>query len=178
MKKLLTNKIPMVIVCLFLSSVLFLPIPAFATWIHGNSGHLQKEGATTAPAPYVYGWGIDFVPGSNTVYWVHYALPLASIPYTARYIHLKFFTGIDSSVTQVMVYDANLVIATLTVPSGTGWQEITLDMGSSKSFSRGLGISIKAVGGPDAGIGRFMFAAVGASNSPSLPAIPLLLLDE
>ena len=175
MKNLFGKKLPLVMAGLVLLGILSLPIPALAAWVHGNSGHLEKEGSAGAISfSYVFGSGIDFVPGSTTVYWAHYAIPLQS----ARYIQLRFYTGIDSNVTAVDVYNADTKITTVAVPGGTGWRTVSLDMGSNYSFSYGLGISIKCVGGPDAGIGRFKIAAVGASTSSALPSVSLLLLDE
>ncbi len=174
MKKLLIIKPTLAIACFFLLSFLILSVPAFATWIHGHSGHIENP----PPGTFVRAWGLDFVPGSTTVYWIHFAIPMESTPYKARYINLKFYEGIDSHVTQVEVYDANTKVATLAVPAGSGWRDISLDMGSIKDFYRGLGISVKAEGGPDAGVGQFIFSAVGASTSTPLPFLPMLLLDE
>jgi hypothetical protein len=175
MNKLLRTKVPLAMAGLVLLSILSLPNPALAIWVHGNSGHLELEGSSAAISfSYVFGSGIDFVPGSNTIYWAHYAIPLQS----ARYVNLRFYTGVDSNVTDVDVYNAESKLTTVAVPWGTGWRTISLDMGSNYSFSMGLGISIKCVGGPDAGIGRFRIAGVGASTSPGLASVPLLLLDQ
>jgi hypothetical protein len=175
MKMALRKKLPLAMACLIISGILSLPIPALAVWVHGNSGRLDLEGTTSAISfSYVRGWGIDFVPGSNTVYWAHYAIPAT----LARYIDLKFYTGISSDVTQVDVYDANSLVTTVFVPVGNGLRTLALDMGSNYTFSQGMGISIRCAGGPDAGIGSFQIYAVGASTSSALPAVPMLLLDK
>jgi hypothetical protein len=165
MKRLLLIKPALVIASLFMLSFLTLSIPALAgtTWVHGHSGHIEDT-AKIKSGPFVKAQGLQFVPGSFNNYWIHFAIPMEQSPYTARYINLRFYTGVHSFVTQVDVYDAEKKVATLTVPGGTGWQDVSLDMGSQKTFNRGLGISVKAEGGPDAGVGKFTFSAVGAST--------------
>jgi len=138
-----------------------------AAWYYtqGTSGHIEWKANIAAAARDRAGWGLDFSLRSGRRNWVHFAVPtLGNWNKGARYIKLKFYTGsVDADVTDIHVYNGSVKVFTKAVNYSNGWRTVTIDMGSKKRFTRGLGISIGIAAGVESMSHRFMFSSAGAN---------------
>jgi hypothetical protein len=140
-------------------------------WVHGHSGHFWAgtEGSspyTGVPKPSAKGF---YIPGLSiqdlnpllppgTVFtprFVYYAVPtISGGSWAAR--TLKIIVGgfddpvttLPGMVTQVTVNNGDETVKTFTGSwGGAGYHEIVLDLGGNLTFSKGLGIELKLLGG-------------------------------
>ena len=166
MRKLSHNIRVSVFTCLFLGASLAVAGAAHAVWYytHGNSGHVQDDNLVVSYPNYL-GWGLDFAlqPGNYT--WVQYAVPtLGGGSKGVRYIRLKFFTGsADAWVSQIDVYDNEILFQTVTGHWANGTFDIQLNLGQVWRINRGLGISIRVHAGVENMDHRFVFESAGAN---------------
>jgi hypothetical protein len=140
-----------------------------ATWyyVHGTSGHVQDEAAVSFLRT---GGGLEVKPAWEPSTWVHFAVPtLGDATSGARYVALKLVidTANDSKISSVRIYNGNIPVKTFTVNWSTlGFQFKTLDLGSIRSFPRGMGVSVEITAGPDSGIDKYIFVGAGANFVP------------
>ena len=142
---------------------------AIATWylVHGTSGHIEDEASVSFSRT---GAGLGVKPQWEPSTWVHFAVPtIGDTTSGARYVTLKFVvnTANDSHISRVRIYNGNILVKTFSVNWSTlGYQSKTLDLGSVRSFPRGMGISVEITAGPDSGIDEYVFAGAGANFVP------------
>jgi len=142
---------------------------AGAEWIAiaGHSGHIQDKTVTNyyAGESFEYGWGLDIVQKPGTSNWVHFAVPGPAFSTKGvRYINLYFLTGsADAWVSDVDVYNGYTKVKSFTGTWADGWQNVTLDLGWIRPFSKGLGISVKINAGVESMNHRFVFATAKAN---------------
>ncbi|MFA5352857.1 MAG: hypothetical protein WC291_01375 [Thermodesulfovibrionales bacterium] len=136
-------------------------------WTHGNSGHVEDESAVSWARK---GYGLEVNPAWQPSTWVHFAVPTIGETGTgARYVSIKFDAthAVDSRISRVRVYNGDILVKTFTVSwSTTGFQNKKLDLGSVRTFGRGLGVSVEITAGPDSGIDQFVFISAGANFVP------------
>ena len=165
--------------------VLLNPAEGKATWYwtHGHSGHV--EDSVNTPTLSVLAAGLSISQSMNGTYnWVHFAVPTPGDPsYQAQYIKVIFdFTPcINSKISAIHVYDGGMKVKEFTFASSAcGSNVLTLDLGSPRSFSQGLGVSAKVDFGVDSGMDMFIFRSVGAdfqntsggANFYVIPVVP------
>ena len=138
-------------------------------WTHGNSGHFWAgtgeigPSYTGEPKPsnkgfYIPGLTIqdpNAPPTTPAPRFVYYAVPtISGGAWVAR--TLKILVGgfddpltiLPGMVTQVTVSNGDDTVKTFTGSwGGPGYQEIALDLGGNLTFSKGLGIELKLLGG-------------------------------
>lgn len=153
---------------LFLCLVL-LSGQALATWYwtHATSGHVEDEASVSWARK---GYGLEVNPAWRPSTWVHFAVPTIGEAATgARFVNIKFDVthAVDSRISRVRVYNGNILVKTFTVSWNTmGFQAKTLDLGSIRTFGRGMGVSVELTAGPDSGIDQFVFVSAGANFVP------------
>ncbi len=142
---------------------------AMAAWylVHGTSGHVEDEASVSFSRT---GVGLGIKPQWAPSTWVHFAVPtLGGTTSGAQYVTLKFVvnTANDSLISRVRVYNGNLLVKAFPVSWSTlGYQSKTLDLGSVRSFPRGMGLSVEITAGPDSGIDEYLFVGAGANFVP------------
>jgi hypothetical protein len=145
-------------------------------WTHGHSGVI--EDASVVASAVARGGGLSVSLQNNTSTWIHFAVPtVGQFGYGAQYIKLIFNVdqALDSRISQVDVYNGDILVASLPVDWKTaGANAKTLNLGSLKKFSRGMGISVKLEFGLDSGTDGFTFNGVGANfvSSPMAQDAP------
>lgn len=147
-------------------TVLGLSGPAHAAWywVHGHSGHVQFPSAVTFAVPEGEGLWVKMQNNSTPV---HFAVPtLGDTTQGARLIRVRFNINIakTSCVESVTVYNGETIVKTFH-PNwcSAGWQTRTLDLGTIRSFTKGLGVSIELYTGPDSPNDSFILSGVGAN---------------
>jgi hypothetical protein len=191
---------------LVLTAYLFTPAPALSgQWmmIHGMGGQFWGGYPDAKATPTISGLMINFlfIPSSPADQpkrgYAEFAVPsLSGGSWAARYLKvivnfMPFNNNLDINhcapawVTQIIVVNGNEQVKIFNGQWGGGsYQEISLDLGSAVTFSKGLGIQLQVEGiGPkpaDAVGASIFIVGVGAEFSQtasSLPATNLLLND-
>jgi len=58
---------------------------AFASWVHGQAGRVERPDALVASTPFVFGWGLSLAGLPNADNWLHFAIPTPVIVANKRY---------------------------------------------------------------------------------------------
>jgi hypothetical protein len=154
---------------LLMGGLLLMSAPAQATWYwtHGNSGHIEDMSVVENAGACTMGWGVDIQMTPGTTNWVHFAIPsMGDANKGARYIKLNYENeSIDGWINQVDVYNGATMVGSFPYsPLDAGTRVITLDLGSIKSFNRGLGISVGISAGVEGGMAHHInFYGAGAN---------------
>jgi hypothetical protein len=59
--------------------------PAFASWVHGHAGRVERPETLVASTPFAFGWGLSLAGLPNTFNWLHFAIPTPVIVADKRY---------------------------------------------------------------------------------------------
>lgn len=144
---------------------------ASATWyyVHGNNGQIGSESTGSAVLNRTAS-GLVVYPDDQNPTWIHFTVPtIGDATSGAQLVTLKFdiINALDSRVSKVRVYNGNVLVNAFTVSWNTaGFQSKTLNLGSIKTFNRGMGVSVEIVAGPDSGTDKIKFISVGANFVP------------
>jgi hypothetical protein len=88
-------------------------------WTHGNSAHVEDEAAVSWARK---GDGLEVNPTFQPSTWVHFAVPTIGEASTGvRYVGIEFNVthAVDSRVSQVRVYNGNILVKTFTLDFNT-----------------------------------------------------------
>ena len=135
--------------------------------VHGSSGHVEYMDNLASTDRIYLGWGLDIDQKPGLFNWLHYSIP--TVPGTkTRYLLLRYETGTtgnsaDSMITALHVFDGGTRIFTDDSVELTGGPNYTIIyMGSDKTISWGLGLSIRIGAGVESMSHRMRIYAVWA----------------
>jgi len=167
MKRIIVLRRIFLVFAVALAATLVLAGPVHATWqwVHGHSGHIEYKDRYTNANRFEFGWGLDFILNSGTFNWVHIAVPtIASPTQGARYVKVRFYTGsVDAWVSAIHIYDGVNKVKVLEGSWSNGYKTVTVDLGSVRSFTYGLGVSVQIKAGVESMSHRFIFVGAGAN---------------
>jgi len=154
----------------FIFAVLFVSNSAYAAqWLdmHGTNCVIEYPGTTTnASAPanaavFYKGWGLDFTQKAFNGNWIHCPIPIFGLQ-QVRYIYVRYYKSSTAGRIYVIhPYNGDTRVQVATPTAGiVGWNAFSIDLGTFKSFSTGLGVSIGISNGD--GNTRFIISDVAA----------------
>ena len=152
-------------IAIALTLILVCPAQATWTWVQGHSGHIEYKDRFADTNRFEKGWGLDFYLNSGMEDYVHFSVPVpATAKQGVRYIRLYFYTGsVDAWVSNIIVYDGKNLIKNQAGSWSNGYQTVTVDLGSVRSFTRGLGISVLIKAGVESMSHQFVFVGAAAN---------------
>jgi hypothetical protein len=137
-------------------------------WVHGHNGHIEFKDRYADANRCELGWGLDFTLNSGTWNWIHFAVPtIASPTQGVRYVKVRFYTGsVDAWVSAIHIYDGTAKVKVLEGAWSNGYKTVVVDLGSVRSFTYGLGVSVEIKAGVEPMSHRFIFVGAGANFVP------------
>lgn len=169
MKTLSSRSMVLMLAAALTSAVGLSDLTYAAQWVdvHGTNciveypGNTLNAGAPANAAVFYKGWGLDFTQTANTGNWIHTQIPMSGLE-QARFIYVRYYKQFAvGKIGVVHIYNANAFVQAVTPPVGVpGWNAFSIDLGSFKPFTYGLGVSMNIVNG-NANT-RFIISDVGA----------------
>lgn len=147
--------------------------PAFAEYLNVPGTNAQVVG-TTATTPWLgsYVWpdGVKFFVSEGKTATVVYSIPSRSGGTLAAQ-QLKFrwrSNGGSGTIQKAVIYNGDTKVATINGPWTTNatWQTVPLDLGSAKTFGRGLSLVLTITGGTGSSFYWFSGAGVNFTGAP------------
>ncbi len=168
-----SHRLPYVlsILCTAALAVMLFAMPASAAWkwVQGNLAEVEYLDSVTDPHHVHIGWGLAFTQNSGAFNYVQFPIPGGTqFQKRVRYIRLRFFTGsVDAFIPEIDVYNGGTFVQSFPDLNWSGAeQEKLLDLGSLKSFNKGLNLAIKTAAAVEPMSHDFAFYGAAANWLP------------